>query len=204
MKKILIIALSGLGDALMFTPALKLLRNHLPDAQIDALVMFKGVKDIYERNSNINNIYYFNFIDEGVLASLKYLLKLRKNYDYTINVYPSNRKEYNIFSFILGAEKRAGVKYLRKDFQNLGFLNNVKITENDSLHNVEENIKLAEALLKTQFDEKPELEFTLNENDLSFAKGYLQRINIKEDELVIGFHPGSAVFKNHIKEKMGA
>ena len=121
MKKILIIALSGLGDALMFTPALKLLRKNLPDAQIDALVMFKGVKDIYERNSNINNIHYYNFIDEGILASLNYLLKLRKKYDYSINVYPSNRKEYNIFNFIVGANKRTGVKYLRKDFLNLGF-----------------------------------------------------------------------------------
>ncbi len=201
MKKILILALSGLGDALMFTPALKLLRGHMPDAQIDALVMFKGVKDIFERNSNINNIHYFNFIDEGILSSLKYLFKLRKKYDYSINVYPSNRKEYNIFNFIIGANKRAGVKYLRKDFQNLGFLNKVRITENDSIHNVEENIKLVEALLQTTFDGKPELEFKLNEIDISFAKNYLQKINIKEDELVLGFHPGSAEFKNHIKRR---
>ena len=42
--KILILALSGIGDALMFTPALKLLRQSLPSAQIDALVMFKEQK----------------------------------------------------------------------------------------------------------------------------------------------------------------
>ncbi len=41
----------------------------------------------------------------------------------------------------------------------------------------------------------------LNENDLSFAKDYLQKINVKEDELVVGFHPGSAVFKNHIQRR---
>jgi len=46
--KILIIALSGIGDALMFTPALRLLRSQLPDAQIDMLVMIKGAKDIYK------------------------------------------------------------------------------------------------------------------------------------------------------------
>ena len=201
MKKILIIALSGLGDALMFTPALKLLRNHLPEAQIDALVMFKGVKDIYDRNPNINNILYFNFLDEGILPSLKYLMKRRNNYDYSINVYPSNRKEYNIFSLIIGAEKRAGVKYLRKDFQNLGFLNNVRIVENDSLHNVEENLKLVEELLNTKFNDKPDLEFFLIEKDLEFAKNYLQDKNINEDEFVVGFHPGSAEFKNHKKRR---
>ncbi len=202
MKKILIIALSGLGDALMFTPALHLLRRHLPDAQIDALVMFRGVKDIYERNSNINNIYYFNFIEEGFSESLKYLLKLRNNkYDYSINVYPSNRKEYNIFNFIIGAKKRAGVKYLRKDFVNFGYLNNIRILENDSLHNVEENINLVGKFFKTKFESEPELQFNLNEKDLSFAETYLQEQDIKTEDLIFGFHPGSAEFKNHIKRR---
>ncbi len=40
--KILVIALSGIGDALMFTPALKLLRKNLPNTEIDVLVMYKG------------------------------------------------------------------------------------------------------------------------------------------------------------------
>ncbi|MEO8398283.1 MAG: glycosyltransferase family 9 protein, partial [Ignavibacteriaceae bacterium] len=201
MKKILIIALSGLGDALMFTPALKLLKSKLPDAQIDALVMFKGVKDIYERNQNLSNINYFDFIEEGFPKSLKYLLKLRNKYDYSINVYPSNRKEYNLISFIISAKKRAAIKYLRKDKKNLGFLSKVRILENDSLHNVEENIKLVEKLLNVKFDEKPDLEFPLNESDILFAKNYLENKKIKNDEIIIGFHPGSAVFKNHIRRR---
>ena len=47
--KILVIALSGIGDALMFTPALSALKKKYPDSEIDVLVMFKGVKDIYQR-----------------------------------------------------------------------------------------------------------------------------------------------------------
>jgi len=43
--KILVNALSGIGDALMFTPALKLLKEAYPDSEIHALVMFKAVKD---------------------------------------------------------------------------------------------------------------------------------------------------------------
>ena len=57
--KILILALSGIGDALMFTPALKLLRQSLPTAQIDALVMYKGTKEIYENNPNLNKCNTF-------------------------------------------------------------------------------------------------------------------------------------------------
>ena len=88
--KILILALSGIGDALMFTPALKLMRQSFPDAQIDALVMFKAVKDMYERNPDFNNVYYFDFLNQGALKSLLFVLKLRKKYDASLNVYPSN------------------------------------------------------------------------------------------------------------------
>ncbi|MCW9065783.1 MAG: glycosyltransferase family 9 protein, partial [Ignavibacteriaceae bacterium] len=94
--KILIIALSGIGDALMFTPAIKLLRKNLPNAEIDALVMYKGAQEIYSSNQNLNKIIHFNFVEEGAVKSFKFLLQLRKKYDASINVYPSNRKEYNI------------------------------------------------------------------------------------------------------------
>ena len=140
--KILIVALSGIGDALMFTPALKLLRAQLPDAQIDVLVMIKGAQDILINNPNINNVYHFDFLQEGIIKSLKYILSIRGKYDASINVYPSNRKEYNIISYLVGARNRMAVKYLRKDFSNLGFLNSMRITENDSVHNVQTNIKL--------------------------------------------------------------
>jgi heptosyltransferase II len=199
--KILIIALSGIGDALMFTPALKLLKENYPDAQVDALVMFKGVKDIFERNNKINNVQYYNFINEGVLKSVAFLVKLRKKYDVSINVYPSNRKEYNIFNFLIGAEKRAAVDYLRQNFKNLGFLNNITIKENDNLHNVEENIKLVELVTGKTFLEKPSFEFPLLKEDDDYSNEFCNKLNITESQLVIGFHPGCAIFKNHTKRR---
>ena len=199
--KILILALSGIGDALMFTPALKLLRLSLPDAQIDALTMFKSAKDMYDRNPDLNNVYHFDFINRGFLPSLKFIFNLRKKYDVSINVYPSNRKEYNVINFLLGAERRAGVNYLRMNFRELGFLNNVGVTENDAVHNVETNIKLIEKLLNKKFNEKPDLNFPLEESDKIFAANFFQQFGISSDDLVVGFHPGSATLKNHIKRR---
>ena len=196
--KILVVALSGIGDALMFTPALKLISVAEPDSEIDALVMLKGAKDIFERNKNINKVIYFDFLREGAFNSLRFLLSLRKKYDASINVYPSNRKEYNIISFLIGAKKRAGVKYLRKNTQNFGFLNNVRFTEEDSLHNVQTNIVLVEKLLNVEFDEEPDLDFPLHKEDESYAASYLGNLRIGEGDLMIGFHPGSATLKNHI------
>ncbi len=199
--KILILALSGIGDALMFTPALKLLRQSLPNAKIDALVMFNGTKEIYKTNSNLNSVIHFDFLKEGVLNSLNFVLGLRKKYDATINVYPSNRKEYNLISFLIGAKKRAAVDYLRMNKQNLGWLNNVTLAESDERHNVQTNIMLTEKLLNKKFDEEPPMEVILKENELNFAERYLEEKGIEKSDFVVGFHPGCATLKNHIKRR---
>lgn len=199
--KILIIALSGIGDALMFTPALKLLRENQPNAQIDALVMYKGAQEIYELNQNLNKVIHFNFMREGAVKSLKFLSELRKKYDASVNVYPSNRKEYNIISYIVGAGKRVGAVYLREDKKNFGFLNNIRVLEDDNVHNVQTNIKLCEALIGKKFVEEPSLEFPIPDRDLNTAKVFLSEEKISENELVIGFHPGCATLKNHIKRR---
>lgn len=199
--KILILALSGIGDALMFTPVLKLLRQSNPTAQIDALVMYKGTKEIYDSNSNFNQVIHFDFLKEGIINSLKFVLGLRNKYDASINVYPSNRKEYNIISFLIGAKQRVGVEYLRMNAQNFGWLNNVTILENDKTHNVQTNIKLIEKLLNKKFDEEPSMQISILPDDESFAKIFLKEKYISEKDFVVGFHPGCATLKNHIKRR---
>ncbi len=199
--KILILALSGIGDALMFTPALSLLKKNLPDAEIDALVMFKGVKDMYDRNKNINNVYHFDFIKEGAIKSFRYIYSLRGNYDVSINVYPANRKEYNIINFLIGTKKTVGAQYLRKDLLNLGLLNNVRVSENDDQHNVETNIKLIGKLINKGLNEKPDLNFPLSNDDEQTAKNLLNSFKISNDDFVVGLHPGCATLKNHIKRR---
>jgi len=96
--KLLVNALSGIGDALMFSPALKALKCNLSDLQIDFLVMYKSVGELYENNPYISNIYFIDLLNQPKLKSLKEISDLRKNkYDYSINIYPSNRYEYKTF-----------------------------------------------------------------------------------------------------------
>ncbi|MEW6195314.1 MAG: glycosyltransferase family 9 protein [Bacteroidota bacterium] len=199
--RILLIALSGIGDALMFTPALKKLKEEFPESQIDALVMFKGVKDIYSNLPYINKVLYHDFLNSPKIKSLLFVLKLRKKYDASINVYPSNRKEYNLINFIIGAEKRAAIKYLRKDFLNLGWLNNLAVQENDELHNVEENIKLCELVTGKSNDRIDPLEIILKDENYKAADKFFKDQNIADEDLTIGFHAGCSMLKNHDKRR---
>jgi heptosyltransferase-2 len=199
--RILILALSGIGDALLFTPALKLLRREVPGAQIDVLAMFRGVQDMFQRNPHVNTVHYFDFLKEGYLPSLRFVVALRGKYDASVNVYPSNRKEYNAINFLVGGSKRAGVRYLRMDRRNFGFLNNIRIPEDDDKHNVQHNIELIGELLGVSFAEKPDLEFPLNDEDRAVAADLMRQYGIEGSELVVGFHPGGSTLKNHVNKR---
>lgn len=199
--KILVIALSGIGDALMFTPAIVKLSEEWPDAQIDALVMYKGVKDIYEKLPQITRIRFFDFLNSKKIDSLFFVLSLRHKYDAVINVYPSNRKEYNLISRLIGSQKRIAVEYLRGDKKNWGKLNNIRVKENDSLHNVEENIRMVKKLIEKKIDEIPPLQFNLNNEDLEYGNLFCREKSISQNDLVIGFHAGCSPLKNHDKRR---
>jgi heptosyltransferase-2 len=199
--KILVIALSGIGDALMFTPSLIKLKEDFPDSEIDALVMFKGVNDIYLNLPQISKVIYFDFLNSSRKNALSLILSLRKKYDATVNVYPANRKEYNLISFLIGALKRAAVRYLRQDSANLGFLNNSRVIENDNRHNVEENILLCEKLSGIKGKSISELQLVLKHETLDYAERLIHSHSINESDLVIGFHPGCSALKNHAKRR---
>lgn len=198
--RVLAIALSGIGDALMFTPALTLLKKNNPDYSIDVLVMYGGAADIFSRMKEVNRVIKFNFLKEKKIDSFKFVLGLRSNYDASINVYPSNRLEYNIISFLIGTDIRLGVSYKLLDNINLGFLNNKRIEEDLQLHNVEENVKLIKLLSGSNNDDIPPLIFNLKSEDIDFAENYF-KTNLIEEVNFIGFHAGCSTLKNHINRR---
>jgi heptosyltransferase II len=203
--KILISALSGIGDALMFSPALQLLRKKYPEARIDLLSMFRGVEEIFVRNSEIDNVIFWNFLKSNPFLTLAFLIKLyREKYDVSINVYPSNRWPYNLISFLIGAKKRLGHDYNHVNFRSLNFLNNFRIREEDSRHNVEENVRLLEFLKVEPQVEIPSLRVALNESDKKSAEDWLSSRHLNGNKLIIGFHAGSALMKNHAKRRWAA
>lgn len=207
--KILINALSGNGDALMFSPSLRLLKEKIPSAEIDMLVMFKSVKEMYEHNPFLNKIYHINFLKQSKLKSIQELLSLRKNnYDVSINVYPSNRTEYNVVNYFLGAKKRLAHNYTHSDFFRFEILNNVTANEVPNRHNVLQNFDLVKTLSEMNEKEVKGLEIFLSEDDKKKSEEWI-RENDLQNKLLVGFHAGSAVLKNHIhkrwdKEKFGA
>jgi heptosyltransferase II len=203
--RILINALSGIGDAIMFSPALSLLKKHLPEAKIDMLVMYRQVEEIYKANPNVNNIYYFDMMNQSKLKSFRDILALRKNkYDASINVYPSNRREYNGVQFVTGAKKRIAKRYNHVSKSNFDFLNNYLSDEVKDRHNVLQNFDLIKFLVPNAKEEElGGFDINITMDDEVFAQKYFID-TLLNNMFVIGFHAGSATLKGHINKRWSA
>lgn len=198
--QILVISLAGIGNTLFFTPAFRLLRETFPEAHVAALVMFKGAKELLETNPCADEVIYWDFLNRNLVESLRLLLRLRKRkLDISLNVYPANRIEYNLISFLIGAKKRLGHRYNHQDSLNFNFLNNRTIHEDDEKHDIEENIALVQ-LLGCKRHEGRAAEVWLTEADKRSAGEWLSEKNLKNG-LLIGFHPGTARFKNQERRR---
>ncbi|GAB1430674.1 glycosyltransferase family 9 protein [Ignavibacteria bacterium] len=203
-RSILVFALSGIGDALMASPALCALRNKFPDARIELLTMFRPVAEIYRENTAIDNVLFWNFLKENPLASLKFILSLRKKrYDVSFMIFPANRWPYNVISRLAGAKTRLGHDYLHVNTRSLNILNNARITEDDDLHNVEENLRLA-GLLGALVPDDPVLEISVPQPAQATASTWLAEHDIDSNTFIVGMHAGSATFKNQINKRWSA
>lgn len=203
--RILINALSGIGDAVMFSPALAVLKKHLHGSKIDMLVMFRQIGEIYKTNKNVNNIHFIDFLHQSKFKSLWEINKIRRNkYDISINVYPSNRKEYNLLNLMLGAKTRIGSSYDNFSKANWDFLNTKLKHEVKDRHNVLENFDLVKlAAPDAKEEEIGRLELNVPLEDEVHATEYLIDNNLT-DKFLIGFHAGSALFKRHINKRWAA
>ncbi len=177
--KILLIGPYGIGNTILALPAMKILREHYPEARIDLLTLLPSTTAIvkfFNKDFNIiNNLYSLN---SNKIDTIKEILKLRKiKYDYSILLFPSARIHYNIISFLCKAKKRIGSKYPDINFRRGSFLNNINIPVRQNIHDVYQNIRLLRPLINKNIE-------NIKINKL------LSKYSIKTKKKVIGIHPG--------------
>ncbi len=204
-ERILIIALPGIGDALLSTPMVRLLREAKPEAELHVLVMFKATKELFSCNAAVDTVHYFDFIGGNKIEGLLFLMHLRAmKFDATINIYPQNRREYNLFALLIGATRRLGIRYRRRDWQNLSWLLTETVGEDDAYHCVEENIRILSRLgIAPVLDEStlPPLELILSVEHERFAENWITEKHLDKKPIIVGMHAGTALFKNHIRRR---
>jgi len=203
MREIIIMPMYGIGDMIMATPALRNLKQRT-GAHITCLHMFKTTREILLGNPHIDEHHHFPFLTSTRLSGLRFLYQFRKRKaEASINFYPSNRRDYNLASFVVGCPVRIGHRYREHDIRGMSFLNNRTLMEDDTLHNVEEDLRLL-SFLGIAAPTPYAMEIYLSEEERTAAAHWLRerRIEVdKESVPLIGMHAGSSTFKDHTHKR---
>jgi ADP-heptose:LPS heptosyltransferase len=195
MRKIIVTPLIGLGDVLMTTPALELIKKAQPDSTITYFSMNQGTYNVLKGNPSINRLIYAPMLGPHKSVALVQILReYLGRYDVSINFYPSNRIHYNLFSLLTFASARVGHHYLRMNFSQLNCLKNRTVMENDSLHCVEENVALLQLLgIETAGSVIPPLRMYLSDEEISEGASFRRAFGGRP---IVGIHAGTSTLKN--------
>lgn len=184
--KILIIHTWGIGDLMMFTPALRLLREEFPQATIDILIADnQGAAELLEENQTVDRIIRFHWRKKNFFEKLKFILKLRKEkYDWAIVTGWTNPRKGGLLAFLTGAKNRVGTyKEKKSPFYTR------QVPGIDSRPRRETNLDLIRAM-GIEIKETPPAFFEFKQEDRDFSEDFLRKINC-QDKILIGFHPGA-------------
>lgn len=202
-RSVLCLCLSGIGDALTFTPFVQAVHAARPALAMDVLVMFKSAAALFHTNPAVRDVLFVDFLNQSGWRSLREMLAVRRhNYDAVVAAFPANRWEYNLIQVLAGG-RRIGHRYLHCDRRNLNCFKQDTRVEDDQLHRVEKNLQLLPFLGVPVPAQPTGLLMAITADDQRVATEWLLS-HAPGQRRLIGLHPGSAVFKNHINRRWPA
>jgi ADP-heptose:LPS heptosyltransferase len=193
--KILVISLAGIGDTLMATPLIHELRANFPEAQLDALVMWAGSRDLLAGNPHLNQVHQHNLIQAGTGGSWRFLSGLRRNgYDISLNTHPQSRTHYRIAARVVAARIRASHRYHHFAFLD-PFLINRSIEQDYNIHCVENNLALLPLVGAKAMLPKHEYELFPSAAEINWADQFIAKSSLGS-RIRFGIHVGTGGTKN--------
>ncbi len=192
--KILIIALSGIGNLLMQSPAINQIRRAFPESHITLWVAPRGTKVIAEANPWVDQVIEAS-LKQSWLDHIQLCWKLlRQRFDTGIVLSPGQRWKSAAYMFLAGIRQRLGHTYPWRGNSHSKFLFTQAINEQAKLHDVEQNLNLLSLLdYRIQHQKYPlRYEIIIPETKRQQADHLYKTFAIPSDKMVIGFHMGCA------------
>jgi len=197
---ILITPLVGMGDTLMTTPALRVLKQHRPDCHITYFTLSPANHELLKNNPFIDSLWYYPAKSVGFFKGPLHILKyFYGKFSTSLTFYPANRLAYNLFGLLSGAPLRIGHMYLNSNFSQGNWLKNKTIREDPALHCVEENVKLLSYLgISCEKKDIPAMEIFLSPEEKEKARCLREKFT---GGTIVGVHAGTSTFKNQDKRR---
>ena len=198
--KILVIRVDGIGDLLNSTPAISLLRENYPSAEITVLAQPRNAP-VLIGNPDVDRILIFARDGEhrGLKARLRFYRALRRE-GFQLAVAMQTGMWSHLVAFLSGAPYRLG-RYQKRFRSTLTHAWHGKYPKGET-HEVDRNLELVRLVCEGEGTRK--LKFHLLPNEIETAKAHLTSCGISAGTFLIGIHPGGSSFDKRWPEKQYA
>jgi heptosyltransferase-2 len=197
-QRILVFAYHGLGNFIMYTPALKLLRERYPAARIDLQVGNNtGCEEVLAGSELFDNIYNLPF-SAGVRAWVNRAKAIRETgYDLTINEFHSHAWPLALLIAASGAPFRLGhvtSPGWSRRLSRYSFMFNLPVGMREDEHEIERYLDLmTEAGARAIATRDAKTFVHLTDDDRTFAREFLKDGAGAAARTIIGFQPGTSL-----------
>lgn len=188
MKRILIVKLSSIGDAVHALPALRTLRHNLPDAYI-AWIVEEKAREVLEGNEDINRVITINTrkwrksLKGSVFREFLEVIKIlrRERFDTAIDI--QGLFKSGIISYISGAKTIIGFDSKNcREYLNTLFTNIKVSPEDKDIHVVDKNLSLLKPLGLKEI--KREFHIKTSPGDTEYINEFLSQHNPNRKPLI--------------------
>lgn len=186
-RKILIRSVNWVGDAVMTTPAIGVIRRHFPDTEITILAN-RLVAPLFSPHNWVDRVITFdrNGNHRGIAGRIKLAAELRK-YKFDLVIIFPNSFDSALVPWLAGIPARLGKS---SDGRGLLLTRLYNPAKNAPIcHEVEYYLHLLQHFGIDGEAEKPRLFTTPDE--ISSAKKLLQKHEIESNDFLIGINPGA-------------
>ncbi len=190
-SNVIIIASSGIGDALMALPLLLELHKFMPEASID-IVVNKNTYYIFRKINFINRLYFLEST-QNFLNRIMLIIQLRKRkYKLSISAIPANTRRQMLLPFLAGVQYRIKHEksFIEKKYKDFNYLYHNKVPIPIGRHRVDSNLDLLRVLGIEPDYVEARLNYEIPINSFRKSGKMLSRYCEHPNENFIGFHPG--------------
>jgi len=180
--KFLLIQLRRIGDVLMATPSIRLIRESFPEAKLTFLTENPS-NQVLEGNKFLDEIILFNK-SKSIFHTISFLQKIRKKkYDCVIDFFGNPRSSF--ITAFSGSPIRIGFRFRGRRW---AYSHPVNI-KGELTYAAQDKIKLLEPL--GIFSNNYSLDFFESEKDKDYAKNLFKNLGIKDKDFVVSLSPVS-------------
>ena len=199
-NRMLIIRPDGIGDMLNATPAIALLRQNYPAAEITVLARPLNAP-VLEGNPDVDRVLVFDRAGEHRQLSLQlqfYHSLRQEKYDLVIAMQTAMLP--HLITFLTGARYRLG-RYQKRFRSTLTHAWRGKYQKGET-HEVDRNLELVQLIC--QGEGTRQLVFNLLPDEIVNAKALLASWDLADVPFLVGIHPGGSSFDKRWPEKQYA